>query len=65
MPNTNIVKGSIISAYSMVKGTFPDFAIIAGNPAKQIGDTRDMDKEYLENNNELQQYYNEWANTND
>jgi acetyltransferase-like isoleucine patch superfamily enzyme len=65
MPNTTIGKGSIISAYSMVKGTFPDFAIIAGNPAKQIGDTRDMDKEYLENNSELLQYYNEWAKSDD
>ncbi len=62
MPNTVIGKGSIVSAYSMVKGTFPDFAIIAGNPAKQIGDTRDIDKEYLKNNSELQQYYSAWAN---
>ena len=65
MPNTVIGKGSIISAYSMVKGAFPDFAIIAGNPAKQIGDTRDLDQEYLENDKELQKYYNEWVNKND
>jgi acetyltransferase-like isoleucine patch superfamily enzyme len=62
MPNTVIGKGSIVSAYSMVKGTFPDFAILAGNPAIQVGDTRDMDQKYLEDNPELKEYYIEWIN---
>lgn len=62
MPNTTIGKGSLISAYSYVKGDFPDFSIIAGNPAKIVGDTREMDKAYLEEYPELQSFYNEWAN---
>ena len=61
MPGTKIGKGSIVSAYSMVKGEFPDFAVIAGNPAKVVGDTRDMDKEYLDKHPELKSSYNEWA----
>lgn len=61
MPNSSIGKGSIVTAYSMVKGNFPDFAIISGNPAKVIGDTRDMDKKYLDENPDLQHLYNEWA----
>jgi len=61
MPNTNIGKGCLISAYSYLKGDFPDFSIIAGNPAKVVGDTREMDKEYLEQYPELQEYYNEWS----
>ena len=61
MPNTNIGKGSIVTAYSYVKGEFPDYSIISGNPAKIIGDTRDMDKEALTSNPELQSYYNEWT----
>lgn len=63
MPNTIIGKGSIVKAYSLVKGEFPDFAIIAGNPATIIGDTRDIDNKYLKQENNLQGYYNEWADT--
>jgi acetyltransferase-like isoleucine patch superfamily enzyme len=62
MPGTSIGKGSIVSAYSLVKGEFPDFAIIGGNPAAVIGDTRDLDKQYLENNPSLCEFYNEWVN---
>lgn len=61
MPNTNIGKGSIIKAYSFVKGTFPDFSVIAGNPATVVGDTRVLDKEFLGSNPELQGFYNVWA----
>ncbi|MCC2624755.1 MAG: acyltransferase [Burkholderiales bacterium] len=61
MPGTSIGKGSIISAYSFVKGTFPDFAIIGGNPAQIIGDTRDMDRQYLDETPSLQDFYNEWT----
>jgi acetyltransferase-like isoleucine patch superfamily enzyme len=61
MPGTKIGKGSIVAAYSMVKGEFPDFSIIAGTPAKVIGDTRKVDEPYLMANPELQKYYDEWA----
>lgn len=61
MPGSQIGRGSIVAAYSMVKGTFPDFAILAGNPAKIVGDTRESDKELLRKHPELQAYYQEWA----
>ena len=61
MAGTTIGKGSIVAAYSLVKGEFPDFAIIAGNPAKVIGDTREKDQGYLEKYPELKKYYDEWA----
>jgi acetyltransferase-like isoleucine patch superfamily enzyme len=48
MPNVKLGKGTIVKAYSLVKGEYPDFAIIAGNPAVVIGDTRNLDKKYLE-----------------
>ncbi|MCL1850944.1 MAG: acyltransferase [Bacteroidetes bacterium] len=57
MPNTSIGKGSIICAYSYVKGEFPDDSIIAGNPAQIIGNTKDKDRKLLEQYPELQQYY--------
>jgi len=63
MPGTRIGKGSIISAYSYVKGEFPDFAIISGNPAKVVGDTRTTDQPFLDANPELKPLYNEWAST--
>jgi acetyltransferase-like isoleucine patch superfamily enzyme len=61
MPGTSIGKGSIVSAYSLVKGEFPDFAILAGNPAKVVGDTRELDAKMLARYPELQAYYDEWA----
>jgi acetyltransferase-like isoleucine patch superfamily enzyme len=61
MPNTKIGKGCLVSAYSYVKGEFPDFSIISGNPAKVVGDTRQLDSKYLDNNEELRNYYNQWA----
>lgn len=61
MPGSNIGKGSIVSAYSYVKGTFPDYAIISGNPAIVVGDTREMDKEFLENYPQLKTFYDAWT----
>lgn len=61
MPGSHIGKGCIVSAYTYVKGEFPDFAVIAGNPAKVVGDTRDMDEPFLKDHPELQAYYKNWA----
>lgn len=62
MPNTHIGKGCIISSHSYVQGDFPDFAIIAGNPARIVGDTRKKDEEFFEINPELKKNYEEWVN---
>ncbi len=61
MPGAKIGKGCIIAAYSMVKGDFPDFSIISGNPAKVVGDTQQMDEPYLNEHPELIINYSEWA----
>ena len=61
MPGTKIGKCSIVAAYSYVRGEFPDFAIIAGNPAQVVGDTRTKDNMLLNQHPELQAYYDEWA----
>lgn len=59
MPNTRIGKGCIISAYSYVKGNYPDYSILRGQPARVIGDTRTIDKDLLEKYPDLQcLYYN-------
>ena len=61
MPNTHIGKGSIVASHSMVKGTFPDFSILGGTPAKVIGDTREMDEPYLNEHPELRTHYANWS----
>ena len=57
MPGTIIGKGCIVAAYSQVKGIFPDYSIIAGNPAKIVGNTKDKDNEFLNKYPELSLYY--------
>ena len=62
MPGTIIGKGSLVYAYSYVKGEFPDFSIIGGNQAKVLGDTRTIDRTLLDQYPELNSMYNEWTN---
>jgi acetyltransferase-like isoleucine patch superfamily enzyme len=57
MPNTKIGEGCIVSGFSYVQGDFDDFSIIAGNPAKKIGDTRRVDYRFLKSNPELEMAY--------
>lgn len=61
LPGTRIGRGSIVSSYAQVKGNFPDFAILAGNPAKVVGDTRRLDARALSEAPELRPYYEAWA----
>jgi acetyltransferase-like isoleucine patch superfamily enzyme len=61
MPGTRIGKGCLISAFSQLKGEYPDFSIIKGNPAKVVGDTRELDKRYLDEYPELISFYESWA----
>lgn len=60
MPGTVIGKGSIVSAFSYVSGEFPDYAVIKGSPARVVGDTREMDKPYLEKNPKIKEFYDSW-----
>jgi len=62
MPNTKIGKGSIVSAYSYVRGDFPDYSVIAGNPAVVVGNTKKIDKIFLTEHPELNCFYEEWIN---
>lgn len=61
LPGTRIGRGSIVSAYSIVKGEHPDFAILAGNPAIVVGDTRQMDERLLTQHPELRVHYDAWV----
>ena len=65
MPGTTIGKGSLIQSHSLVKGVFPDFSIIGGNPAVRVGDTRDLDKKHLSTDEALKSKYEAWARKED
>ena len=54
-------KGAILCAYSQLRGTAPDFAIMAGQPAVQVGDTRERDAALLARHPELREAYEAWA----
>jgi len=54
-------RGCIVRAGSVVRGQFPDFSVIAGNPAQAVGDAREADRRWLARFPELQAHYEAWA----
>lgn len=64
MPGSRIGRGVLVRAYSLVDGEVPDFAIVAGQPARVVGDTRELDRAWLEahpDEHELRHAYEAWA----
>lgn len=54
-------RGVLVCAYSQVRGTVPDFAIVAGQPAVVVGDVRDKDARWLDKHPECRLHYEAWA----
>lgn len=48
MPGTKLGKGCIVGAFSFVSGTFEDYSIIRGIPAKTVGNSREGDEKIME-----------------
>lgn len=48
LPGVRLGKGCIVSAGSVVTKSAPDYSVLAGNPAKIIGSSFDMDKKYFD-----------------
>jgi acetyltransferase-like isoleucine patch superfamily enzyme len=59
LPGVKIGDGALVAAGSMVSQDVPAFSVVAGNPAKARGDTREIDKKYL-NDARLSEWYGEW-----
>ncbi|MBM3185369.1 MAG: acyltransferase [Bacteroidetes bacterium] len=57
MPGTKLGKGCIVAAYSYVKGEFPDFSILRGQPAKIVGSTKEIDEELIREFPELNSFH--------
>ncbi len=60
-PGTRIGRGALIRAFSYVSGEVPAFAVMAGQPAVQVGDTRELDAKWLRDHPHLQAHYDAWA----
>jgi acetyltransferase-like isoleucine patch superfamily enzyme len=60
-PGATLGRGVLVKAYSHVTGSVPDFAIVAGQPAVVIGDTRTVDRGLLERHPEAREHYEAWA----
>lgn len=54
-------RGTIVRAGSVVRGEFPDFAVLGGSPAQVVGDSRAKDAALLARHPELRSLYDEWA----
>ena len=57
MPGVTIGKGCVIGVNSVVTKNVPDYAIMAGSPAKIIGSTLDVDKKFISNESVKNTYY--------
>ena len=60
-PGATLGRGAILCAYSQLRGQAPDFAVMAGQPARQVGDTRERDAALLARHPELREAYEAWA----
>lgn len=59
--NTRLGRGTLVCAGSFVRGDFPDFAILKGQPARVVGDSRQVDERLLAQHPELRPVYEAWA----
>jgi len=60
-PGTTLGRGCIVRAGSVLRGDYPAFALIAGNPAVVVGDSRDGDAKALAAHPELRHHYAAWT----
>jgi acetyltransferase-like isoleucine patch superfamily enzyme len=60
-PGATIGRGVLVRAFSYVDGQVPDFAIVGGQPARVLGDTRELDARWLDADPSLRAHYAAWA----
>ena len=63
-PGSVLGKGTIVTAYAHVKGNYPDFAVLAGNPAKVIGDSREWVRTKSNASEPALQRFEKWLSEN-
>lgn len=60
-PGSRLGRGVLVTAYSYVSGDVPDFAVVQGQPARVVGDVREVDRDLLALHPEMQAHYRAWA----
>lgn len=60
-PGARIGRGALVKAFSYVDGEVPDFAVVAGQPAVVVGDTRELDRAWLDAHPADRAAYEAWA----
>lgn len=65
-PGARIGRGVLVKAYSFVAGEVADFSIVEGQPARVVGDTRELDRAWIEMHaaeygDEARAAYERWA----
>jgi acetyltransferase-like isoleucine patch superfamily enzyme len=60
-PGTVLGRGVLVKAYSYVSGRVPDFAVVEGQPARVVGDTRRLDAATLSVHPQMREHYERWA----
>ena len=60
-PGSRVGRGVLVRAFSYVSGEVPDFAIVAGQPARVVGDTREVDAAWLQAHPGLRADYDAWV----
>lgn len=58
---TTLGRGCIVRAGSVLRGDFPEFSVIAGNPAQVVGDSRAGDARWLAAQPALAAHHAAWA----
>ena len=54
-------RGCIVRAGSVLRGDYPEFSVIAGNPAVVVGDAREADARWLAAHPALRLHHDAWA----
>ena len=62
---TRLGRGTLVRAGSVVRGHFEDFAVLEGQPARVVGDTRTTDERLLQLHPECRATYDAWARKSD
>jgi len=60
-PGSRVGRGVLVRAYSYIDGEVPDFAVVAGQPAVVVGDTRQIDAAWLQANPQARADYDAWV----
>lgn len=60
VPGVTIGDGAIITPGSVVKRDVGPFEVVSGNPARVVGDARNLDKRLLRRDPRLAEWYYEW-----